>query len=251
MRRVLCALLAAIALFNIPTIAFADDAPLKETGPARALDWTGFYVGVVGGYGWGEGHFTGTGTGTGNNNSVSMPGPLVGGQVGYDHSLGNNYIIGVVADLSWTNLNGQTCVAKHGCNPSQDAFATGKMDWFATARARGGVISGNALFYMTGGLALTRLTGGLTHLTKPSDPTLTASDNHTGWTLGTGVDYRLLENISLGIEYLYVDFEKRHYDFSNSLPGVPIALGADGNLTANMVRASLSYSFNGLGGTPH
>jgi outer membrane immunogenic protein len=249
MRCVQSALLAAIAVFSIPSLAWADDAAVKEKAATISSDWTGFYIAVVGGYGWGEGHFTGTGTGAGKNNSVSMPGGMVGGQFGYDYSLGNNFIAGAAADMSWTDLSGQTCVATFACNPSQDAFATGKMDWFSTVRARTGVIEGNALFYITGGLALTHLTGGLTHLTKPSDPTLTASHIHAGWTIGAGVDYKLLRHVSLAIEYLYVDFEKQHYDFSNSLPGAPIVLGADGNLTGNIARASLIYRFNGTNGT--
>ena len=212
--------------------------------PVPAASWNGFYLGLVGGYAWGEGRFIGTGTGAGQNNNVSMPGGMIGGRFGYDYGLANNVVIGGVADLSWANLSGQTCVARFGCDPSQDAFATGKMNWFSTIRARAGIPAGDALFYATGGLALTELTGGITHLTKPSDPTLTASNTHAGWVVGAGADYMLLSNVSFGVEYLYASFGSRHYDFSNSLPGVPIVLGADGTLTASIVRASLSYRFN-------
>jgi outer membrane immunogenic protein len=237
--------LAAVGVFGVASVASAADMPIKAPAPMRVVtsDWSGLYVGVVGGYAWGEGHFTGTGTGAGQNNSISMPGGLIGGRIGYDYDLGNNLVIGGVADLSWADLSGQTCVAKYACNPSQDAFATGKMKWFSTIRAKAGVSIGNALFYGTGGLALAGLTGGITHLTKPSDPTLTASHTHDGWVAGGGIDYRLLTNVTVGIEYLYVSLNSRHYDFSNSLPGVPIVLGADGTVTASVVRASLNYRF--------
>jgi outer membrane immunogenic protein len=232
---IVCGIASGIFLSTIA----ANAAP-----PVPATYWNGFYIGLTGGYGWGEGHFTGTGTGVGQNNNVSMPGGLFGVQAGYDYRLGNNFVLGGVADLSWADLNGQTCVASHGCNPSQDAFATGKLTWLSTVRAKAGVTTGDALIYATGGLALAGLTGGITHLTKPSDPTLTASHTHAGWVVGAGVDYMLMSNVSFGIEYLYVSLGSQHYDFSNSLPGVPIVLGADGTVTASIVRASLSYRFN-------
>ena len=211
--------------------------------PMAVPDWSGFYVGLVGGYAWGTGKFTGTGTGAGQNNNVTMPGGTIGGRIGYDGVVDNRFVIGAVADLSWADLNGQTCVARFACDPSADAFATGKMTWLSTIRARAGAIYGDTLFYATGGLALAGLEGGITHLTRPSDPTLTASNTHTGWVVGVGVDYRLMRNVTVGVEYLYVALGNKHYDFSNSLPGAPIVLGADGTVTASIVRASLSYRF--------
>ena len=172
---------------------------------------------------------------------------MIGGRVGYDHGFGNGFVIGAVADLSWADLDGQTCVARFACNPAEDAFAIGKMKWFATVRARAGVTAGKALFYATGGLALAGLEGSLTHLTSPADPTLTASHTHTGWVAGAGIDYRVMGNVIFGIEYLYADLGSEHYDFSNTIPGVPVVIGADGNLTASIVRGSISYWFGGPG----
>jgi outer membrane immunogenic protein len=229
-----------------PAMAAAADLPVKA--PMRATmvsvsDWTGAYVGIVGGYAWGRGHFVGTGTGAGSVNNVSMPGGMIGGRIGYDFNVNPNLVLGGVADFSWADLSGQTCVAKYACDPSQDAFALGKMKWFSTVRAKGGVAYGNSLFYVTGGPALARLEGGITNLTAAGDPTLTDSKTHLGWTVGAGVDYKVTSNVVFGVEYLYADLGREHYDFSNSLPGAPIVLGADGKLTANIVRASVSYRF--------
>jgi outer membrane immunogenic protein len=248
MKRALAGGLAILALLivAIPGRAGAADMPVKARPPmpVAAPKWSGLYVGIVGGYAWGQGHFIGTGTGVGRNNEVSMPGGMFGGRIGYDYTLGSNVVIGGIADLSWADLNGQTCVATFACNPAEDAFALGKMKWFSTVRGRVGIATPNALLYATGGLALAGLQGSITNLTAPGDPTLTASHTHVGWTVGGGIEYRLWRHVTVGVEYLYVDLGQEHYDFSNSLPGVPIVLGADGTLTASVFRGSLNYRFD-------
>jgi outer membrane immunogenic protein len=250
MKRVVLLGLATVATLgaSVPLDAMAADlpvrAPVAVPAPAPVItDWSGFYIGVVGGYAWATGHFVGTGTGVGQNNDVSMPGWLIGGRIGFDFQLSPMFVLGAVADLSWADLSGQTCVAKFACVPAEDAFAIGKMKWFSTVRARAGLGFGNALVYATGGLAMAGLKGSLTNLTAPGDPTLTDSHTHFGWTVGGGIDYRLWTNLVVGVEYLYVDLGKEHYDFSNSIPGLPITLGADGTLTASIVRGSISYKF--------
>ena len=99
-----------------------------------AYSWSGFYLGIVGGYGVGHGQFNGTGTGAGNNNDVTMLGGLFGGRIGYDFVVDRRFVVGGVADISWAGLEGQTCVARFACDPANDAFALGKMKWLSTVR---------------------------------------------------------------------------------------------------------------------
>src|SRR5664279_372777 len=57
MRRFQCALLAAVAVIGFASVASAADMPVKAApmvAPVAAYNWTGFYVGVNGGYGEGN-----------------------------------------------------------------------------------------------------------------------------------------------------------------------------------------------------
>ena len=67
MRRLQCALLAAVAAIGFASIASAADMPVKARPMVVApYNWTGFYIGATAGYGWGRytlGDATGDGPG--------------------------------------------------------------------------------------------------------------------------------------------------------------------------------------------
>lgn len=63
--------------------------------PAPIYNWTGFYIGAHGGYGWSN--FSGDGTfGPG---SATAKGFLGGGQLGYNYQIGQ-FVIGAEADAA-------------------------------------------------------------------------------------------------------------------------------------------------------
>ena len=85
MRRVLFTALSFIAI--TATTALAADLP-RGMPPTKApafvpgFSWTGFYVGINGGYGWGTSSWDGFG------NDTDINGGLVGGTVGYNWQTG-------------------------------------------------------------------------------------------------------------------------------------------------------------------
>src|ERR1700741_1060191 len=102
MRKLLLVSAALAALVGSPARAADMAAPVYKAPPAPApiFSWTGFYIGLNGGYGWGHDpvtfsaanaaanvYFTGTGGGPAVPGSVttSPHGGLFGAQAGYNY----------------------------------------------------------------------------------------------------------------------------------------------------------------------
>ena len=167
-------ILGSVAALAMVTAASAADLPVKSPPPAPVMapvwNWTGFYVGVNGGYSWGRstrdlnffnplnGVLIASGTGGGRD----MNGGLFGGQLGYNWQTAN-WVFGIETDAQWTGQKGSTTVLcpVAGCFPTAVAAGTGvgaalsdKLEWFGTFRGRGGVlVTPSFLLYVTGGLA--------------------------------------------------------------------------------------------------
>lgn len=225
--------------------------------PIADTSWTGAYIGLVGGYGWGDVdatsdvsvvvagpaiQFVGI-----SNDSVDADGVLLGGQVGFDVDAGNGLVIGLAGDMSWSDMEGDTCIEGAGCVPPSpdDSYAEVDVNWLATVRARAGFATGDLLVYATGGVAFADVDAYLTFIDGPADPSRNDSKTHIGWVVGGGAEFRVMENMSIGAEYLYVDLGDENYD----LPGVdPTVVGSqfietEADITAHIVRGSLNFRF--------
>src|SRR6201999_3405809 len=93
-------ILLAALMAGVATSAFAADLPTRKAPPAPApiyvapaFTWTGFYLGVNGGYGVGN-----DGKSFGN-----VDGGMVGGTAGYNYQLGQ-IVLGVEGDWDWADL---------------------------------------------------------------------------------------------------------------------------------------------------
>src|SRR6185312_5392217 len=103
-RSTIAGVLSGVALSTMALATPGHAADLVQSEPEAISSWTGFYVGVVGGFGSGESDadWIGTGTQTGLNGygfSIDVDGPLIGGQIGADYDLGNGFVLGAVADI--------------------------------------------------------------------------------------------------------------------------------------------------------
>jgi outer membrane immunogenic protein len=222
--------IATLALLAVPFSANAADMPVKGyyKGPPRSVvsyyNWTGFYVGINGGYVWGNVDYTGAG---GNTFSTSPKGWLLGGTLGYNYQTGA-WVWGVEGDYNWMDLDGAdasiicgtTCSIKH--------------TWLATARGRVGYAFDRWLPYLTGGAAFGRINFG--------NASGTVDETRTGWTAGVGVEYAFLGNWTAKLEYLHVDLGSATCEVS-ICAGTGTGLSAD--VTADVVRAGLNYKFSG------
>lgn len=209
MRKLLLAACAAVAVANH---ASAGDLPLQRRSTYAApetyrslFNWTGFYLGVHGGYGWG------TSGGSGTN-----PDGFVGGvQAGYNYQFSPNGVVGFETDISASAIDGKNNGVK---------FST---DYLGTIRGRAGYTIDRVMLYVTGGAAYGQgdlNVGGLSN-----------NQFHWGWTIGGGIEAMVTPNVSARLEYLYVDLAKETY---GSVLG-PVSVGYN----TNLVRGGLNYRF--------
>jgi len=230
-------------------------------------DWTGFYVGISGGYGFGNSTFVATGafatelanavpTASLPTDSMDHHGGIVGGQAGFNYQFANRFVLGAVADWSWADIKGSVCVEKSTtvrinnvpvttghCDGSPDnSFAKAKISWLATFRGNLGFAPTNDLLaYLTGGFAVAGIEGRITHLTSGTDPDVTDKATLTGFAAGGGVKYKFARSWSIGAEYIYVHLGKHGYTFTN--PAVSDAATVDAKTHLDIIRGSLSYEF--------
>jgi outer membrane immunogenic protein len=227
-------LLAGLATSALIAPAMAADMPVPA---APTTTWTGFYVGVNGGWGL---------LANGSVNSVGAPnncsdvasagcfffpvfnniysnasaaaatfstsknsngGYLAGGQFGYNYQTTANTVVGLEADLQASGqnhtftFNSVTQVPGFPVNPiTQTATITTKLDFLGTIRASGGYLwDPNFLTYITAGLAYGQieLSSSITQNVPGAAPEFTP---YTG--VGTSKVVRFGGTIGAGLEWM-------------------------------------------------
>ncbi len=255
---------SAISLIAIGG-AFAADLPSTKGEPVYAPPppppptWTGFYIGVNGGYGGDRFVYPfngyadiGEGTLSGNGNAnITSSGFLAGGQIGYNYQFsGSNFVAGVEADIDWTSIRGQLGASLNasdglGDSLSASADAGSHLQYLGTARVRLGYAFGNLLPYITGGFAYGQTTS-YYNVNIGEDGEGEAFGNsvqhfQTGWTAGAGLEYQITPNLSFKTEYLYASLSSATL-FAISGDGYDFSLRE--RPTVNIVRAGLNYRFD-------
>lgn len=178
MKKILLSGVAIAALFAAAPASAADvpvrqQQPYYKAAPAPVFNWTGFYFGGHIGYGWGDTLVGG-----------DMDGFLGGVQAGYNWQLSRNWVFGIEADISGTDLN--NAVPAH-------------VDYLGTLRARVGYTWDRTMFYGTGGLAWNRASVVGVH------------DTDTGYALGLGLEWAFAPNWSAKVEYMYYAFDNTSF----------------------------------------
>jgi outer membrane immunogenic protein len=219
---------AALSLLGFSLAAQAADMPIKAPyykGPPSSViayyNWTGFYAGINGGYGFGTSDW--------DVPSISNKpkGGLIGGTVGYNWQSGA-IVYGLEGDFDWADVKESvTCGAL-----SRET----KNDWLATVRGRLGYAFDRWPPYITGGGAF-----GNVKATSTNPAAGGASNTQVGWTVGAGLEYAFLGNWSAKIEYLYVDLGSFHCGVTCAGAVVTDKV----SLKENVVRAGLNYKFSG------
>jgi outer membrane immunogenic protein len=227
MKRLLLSMAAIASLVVASEVAVAADLARRPAPPAVAVkapplpifDWSGFYVGVHGGYGWGDASITYPGfASTGFNAN----GWLVGGLVGVNYQVGQT-VFGLEADINKTDMNGGGACVVGPCDVSNS--------WLSTGRVRLGYAVDRFMPYVTGGVAYGEV--------KANVPGVGgASDRRVGWTAGVGAEYAFTPNLSWKTEYLFVDLGKFDCGLSCGI-GSP----TDVKFDAHIVRTGINLKF--------
>ncbi|MGY8704789.1 porin family protein [Bradyrhizobium sp. 18BD] len=216
MKKIFLASACLLALTGAASAADLAARPYTKAPVAVAsvYNWTGFYLGIVGGGAWEDA------------NSPRMQGGFVGGTGGYNWQTGN-VVFGVEADGSWADVNASATAL--------GITVASKTDALGTVRGRIGYAVNNILFYGTGGYAW------IDNKISVSALGVTLSDSkwHSGWTVGAGVEAFFAPQWSVKGEYLYRSLGSENY-FSNL--GVPLA---SGTLNFHTVQVGVNYHFGG------
>jgi outer membrane immunogenic protein len=216
-------------------VAKAADLPLKAPVPmvAPQYNWTGFYIGVQGGYGWGWPQF-------------DLPFPVYlqqqwpanggfgGGMIGANYEFGASHVVvGLEGEWSGADLSGKT-VDPFGFAHSSTLNEFGSIDG-RLGFALTGYAWDHIMLYIVGGAAFgdPKQT-----VTTPTGTASFSGGDKTGYDFGAGVEYGVTANWTLRGEW-------RMYGFTTSSYGanvvVPIAYGA--KETVNVARFGVAYKF--------
>jgi outer membrane immunogenic protein len=221
--------------------------------PAPNLNWTGCYIGGHVGWGWGrkdisEGEIAPASPGL---NTVfrgfrdDIDGFLGGAQSGCNYQLNPNWVIGVEAQFSWSDIKGDfsTDPFLFGKSAGRGTFSA-KTDWVTTVAGRVGYAWDRWMLYGTAGIAWVRDKYSLVR-TEPPDPFfVSASETRSGWMLGAGLEYALSNNWSAKLEYNYLDFGSKRIALAGTfrVDQVTSEVGIDQQL--HVLRFGVNYRFD-------
>jgi outer membrane immunogenic protein len=217
--------------------AFAADMPvLRESTviPVPVYSWSGFYLGVHGGWGFGDVNFTNTGADISNH---TIDGGLAGGHIGYNWQMGSSWLLGIEASGTWSGVK-KTVFGPFVGFPS-DRWTT-EVKWLATVTPRIGVTISSWMWYLKGGVAFADIDH---HLASSTGlVSFDTSATRVGWTVGFGGELLLAGNWILGVEGNF-------YDFGSFSANSGIARFPDHDVDVTMwsVLGRVSYKLGGPG----
>jgi outer membrane immunogenic protein len=269
-------MVAGVLVGALGGVASAADLAVKAPyqPPPPVWSWTGFYIGINGGYSAGTDDFTqaevitpgpgpaGMVTVSSLPNTIAPKGGFFGAQVGFNWQTGP-VVWGFEADYQGAS---QTSTTTCGgiCGTTTMGGITGglntsvyqKVKWFSTARARVGYANDGAMIYVTGGGAWMGIdsTEAINLAVTPGGPFAASaasfSDTKSGYSVGAGVEMRLWAGWTAKVEYLHLDVGGLTHSF---FPG-PTFVFPGGSLTTttgrirdDIFRVGVNYKF-GWGG---
>jgi outer membrane immunogenic protein len=251
--------------------AFAADLPTRKAPmapafvPPPSFTWTGFYVGVNGGYSFSDnGHTNTTGSPAfGALGPAFVPGSLGsnsggfigGGQLGYNYQSGM-FVGGIETDIDYVDQRKTASFTGAVIAPlgtSLTTTATRKLDYLGTLRGRIGITPfDRSLLYVTGGLAY----GGVSNsgsVVANAAPALNwnggTSSTRVGFAVGGGGEYAFTNNITFKIEYLYYDLGATSFATTGSpaVQATPALAGVyytgQSRTEGSILRGGLNYKF--------
>ena len=282
LQRTFAVTLVVAGIGALSNAALGADLPTKAPLAPALYNWTGFYAGVSGGYGWNKGSNSLTGADTLNlyrffiasPPSAIIPGTIDSGSkgvlggisAGYNYQIGQS-LIGVEADFSKANIRGSSSFVSPDFGPASPIVTTQqdkKLEWLSTLRGRVGYLPTPALLvFATGGLAFGKGAVSTTTTTVASpgggtanciagDPAANylcsaglSEKTMTGWTLGAGFEAMIARNWSVKAEYLYYDLGSISYtsNLTTFFIGTP-AIQTSARFNGNIVRVGLNYQFH-------
>lgn len=219
-----------------------------------AYDWSGFYFGLNGGYGWSQhcwnlqssllGGVLGPDGCTGANGAVA------GGQFGYRSQI-NSLVYGFEAQADWSSFKGSTVSNAVFAVAPGDLTNRSQIDAYALFTAQVGFTLGNMLLYAKGGAAATVARYKEIQTTTGALAANNSSDNRFGGTAGAGIEFGFAPGWSAGVVYDHLFMGTRNVSLTST--GLVTGVTPAGALVAtdrirqdvDIVTARVNYVFGG------
>jgi len=249
--RIACLLGAA----TVAGAASAADLPTHKAAPAPAyvapppFSWTGFFVGLQGGYAWDGEQIYAPWNPNALQKSVERSGGFFGGQAGYNYQWGP-LVVGVLGEYNAADVTGSATVwpVYHTTNKAED---------FGSIDGKIGYAIDRFLVYGVGGFAM----GDFKHTISMYPPSpgysnpsylypsysypsyaypylnYSYSAFQTGYTVGGGVQYAFWNNLSAFVEFRYYNFGDKNWGF---IPGLGPHRTKE---SLSVVKGGLAYQF--------
>jgi opacity protein-like surface antigen len=277
---------ASVVIAVVASSAAVRAADMQPYAVARVpiavgYDWEGFYVG--GHIGAASDHESfiqtdvsysnlpggfpsSTSVNTGESGTLGATSVTGGAQIGYNWLISGPLLFGLEADISAAGLSSTTLTSPPG-DPQAVAQWNEKLDLYGSVRARLGWVSGNWLFYGTGGFGwdLDKFTR--TQLTAPFNPVtppfldlnalqggavITSTHVRPGWVAGVGAEWAVARTWTVKLEYLRFGLESEAFSgghFSLLGPGAnnpvsSVVAATQSGLSIDTVRVGFNHNFN-------
>jgi outer membrane immunogenic protein len=255
----------AFGLASTASIAPAQAADIAVPGPAyypksfpppAVYDWTGIYLGfhVGGGILTDSVSQNGASSGAinlGGSGNLRPAGVIGGGQIGANYEFAP-WVVGIEGSWTDSGISGSTLIPCSACAAnslaiSQERFTSHAL-WFAALTGRAGYAANDWLFYAKAGGAWMHVsytedllaTGTTTVASGTTVASQVISDNRSGFTVGAGIEFGLVENLSGKIEYDFYGFGSKNYNFNFT----PVSVRSN----LHTLTVGLNYRFNWSGG---
>jgi outer membrane immunogenic protein len=237
-------LLGTIGLVAFAAPALAADLPQRPLpAPAPAVvmpylyDWTGFYIGGNGGYGWNRACWSALGPGLPADGCNTKAGGLLGGQGGYRWQFGQ-VVFGVEAEGDWASMRASLPTQFPAFPGGTDSSKVTSVGLFT---GQLGYAANAALFYLKGGAALANNNFLVQNAAGVGQ--FYATSHRLGATVGVGFEYGFAPNWSVGVEYDYLFMGDANNSFS--VPAGFAAVANTINQNIDMVTVRVNYKFGG------
>lgn len=221
-----CSAIVAISAQAADMPPHPAPASVYKAPQAQPFDWSGFYLGINGGYAGARSSWSDPAVGA-DSGWFSGNGGTIGGQLGYNWQIGST-VLGVETDMNWLNAKSSTAGPGGVCATDGGGLCQTQQSWLGTTRLRAGYAIDRWLPYLTGGLAY-----GDVEALQPAGTTSTVK---SGWTAGAGLEYGFSRDWSAKLEYLHIDLGTA--TFMGAASGTS-TLSAP--VTDNLVRAGINY----------
>jgi outer membrane immunogenic protein len=209
-------LLAGAAMLSLMTAASAADLaarPYTKAPPlSPAYNWSGFYIGAMGGYAFDSDNGGGFG----------------GGTIGYNwQAPGSQFVFGIEIDAAGASIKDSLSGVIFGVLTTVES----KVEALGSVTGRVGIAADAALFYAKGGYAWANNKLSVSGIVNGS-----ASHVHSGYTVGGGIEYMFAPNWSAKAEYMFTHLGSENYNVAG--------IGFDsGTAEFSSVKVGINYHF--------